>query len=120
MTLLTVLTLLLSACGGAAPTAPPAAQATDAPAAQPTVAPAAQATDAPAPAEVSAAETLIFQGDFSDQISLDPAVAYEFGGIQVVGSIYQTLVTIAPGDPTIKPLVAKSSSASTSRRCSST
>ena len=111
LTLLTALTLLLSACGGAAPVAPPAAQATDAPAApaaQPTAAPAAQATDAPAPAEVSAAETLIFQGDLSDQISLDPAVAYEFGGIQVVGSIYQTLVTIAPGDPTIKPLVAKS------------
>lgn len=54
----------------------------------------------------SAKETLLFAGDLSDQISLDPAVAYEFGGIQVVGSIYQTLVSFDPGDPTIKPLLA--------------
>jgi peptide/nickel transport system substrate-binding protein len=39
---------------------------------------------------------------------MDPAVAYEFGGIQVVGSVYEPLVTILPGDPAVKPLLAKS------------
>jgi peptide/nickel transport system substrate-binding protein len=38
---------------------------------------------------------------------MDPAVVYEFGGIQVVGNIYETLVSFDPGDPTIKPLLAK-------------
>lgn len=39
---------------------------------------------------------------------MDPAVAYEFGGLQVVGNIYETLVSFDPGDPTIKPLLATS------------
>ena len=124
LALFVALGVLLAACGSAAPTpsggaatAAPAAQATSAPAAEPTAAPAAEqptavpeataAAEAPA-AEVSPQETLVFAGDFTDQLSMDPAVAYEFGGIQVVGSIYQTLVTIEPGDPAIKPLLAKS------------
>jgi len=57
---------------------------------------------------VSREDTLIFAADLSDQISFDPAVAYEFGGIQVVGSIYQTLLSADPGDPELKPLIAKS------------
>lgn len=59
-------------------------------------------------AEVSREDTLIFAADLTDQITMDPAVAYEFGGIQVVGNIYQPLVTLTPGDPTVKPLLAKS------------
>ncbi|HJZ45889.1 MAG TPA: ABC transporter substrate-binding protein, partial [Roseiflexaceae bacterium] len=82
--------------------AAPAAEAPTA-AAQPT---AAQPTVALP--EVSREDTLIFGADLTDQISMDPAVAYEFGGIQVVGSVYQPLVTILPGDPTVKPLLAKS------------
>lgn len=119
---LVLLSVLLAACGGAAtpaaqPTAAPAAEATAAPAAEataapePTAAPAAEATAAPAAepiADVSREDTLIFAGDLTDQISMDPAVAYEFGGIEVVGNIYQTLVTIAPDSPDIKPLLAKS------------
>jgi len=35
-------------------------------------------------------------------------VVYEFGGIIVVGAVYQPLVTTLPGDPTIKPMLAKS------------
>ncbi len=135
LALFAAMCMLLAACGGstpaaaptavpAAPTAAPAAEAptaaaepTAAPAAEaPTAAPAAEApTAAPtaaAPAvelpEVSRADTLIFAGDLTDQISMDPAVAYEFGGIEVVGNIYQTLVTIAPDSPDIKPLLAKS------------
>ncbi|HWQ15704.1 MAG TPA: ABC transporter substrate-binding protein, partial [Roseiflexaceae bacterium] len=79
---------------------------------EPTAAPAAPTAAPPAPtaapAEVSPQETLVYAADLSDQISMDPAVVYEFSGIQVVGSVYQTLVTIEPGDPTIKPLLAKS------------
>jgi peptide/nickel transport system substrate-binding protein len=104
---LIVFAIALSACGGAAPATPPTA----APATEPTAAPAVEPTAAPdaAPAtEFSPQETLIYAADLSDQISMDPAVAYEFGGIQVVGSIYQTLVTLTPGDPTVKPLLAKS------------
>jgi peptide/nickel transport system substrate-binding protein len=109
LALLAAMCVLLAACGGSAapavaPTAAPAAEA-------PTAAPAAEApTAAPAAelAEVSREDTLIFAADFTDQISMDPAVAYEFGGIQVVGNIYQTLVTIAPDSPDIKPLLAKS------------
>jgi peptide/nickel transport system substrate-binding protein len=115
--------LLLAACGGGTPGQPgstdaPAAEATAAPteaapaAAAPTEAPAAaEATAAPteaAPAaEVSPAETLVFATNLNDQISMDPAVVYEFGGIQVVGSIYETLVSFEPGDPTLKPVLAK-------------
>jgi ABC-type transport system substrate-binding protein len=54
-------------------------------------------------------ETLVFAADLSDQLSLDPAVAYEFGGILVEGQIYETLVSVEPGDPNIKPLLAKNS-----------
>jgi peptide/nickel transport system substrate-binding protein len=124
LALLVALGVLLAACGSAAPTpsggaatAAPAAAATSAPAAEPTAAPAAEqptavpeataAAEVPA-AEVSPQETLIFAGDFTDQLTMDPAVAFEFSGIQVVGSVYQSLVKTDPGDPTIKPLLAKS------------
>src|SRR5690242_11049405 len=133
LALFAAMCVLLAACGGSAPaavpTAAPAAEAptaapaaaapTAAPAAEaPTAAPAAEApTTAAAPTaaapavelpEVSREDTLIFAADLTDQISMDPAVAYEFGGIQVVGSIYQTLVTLTPGEPGVKPLLAKS------------
>ncbi|MFN8504595.1 ABC transporter substrate-binding protein [Kouleothrix sp.] len=119
LALLLVGLVLLAACGGAAPaaapTSAPAAEPTAAPAAaptaaaEPTAAPAAAAaTAAPAAAEVSREDTLIFAGDLTDQISMDPAVAYEFGGIQVVGNIYQTLVTFTPDSADIKPWLAKS------------
>jgi peptide/nickel transport system substrate-binding protein len=113
---LLALAAVLAACGGAAPaaaptSAPAAAEATAAPAAEAPTAAAAEAptaaTAAPQLADVSRDDTLIFGGDFTDQISMDPAVAYEFGGIQVVASVYQSLVKTDPGDPTIKPLLAK-------------
>jgi peptide/nickel transport system substrate-binding protein len=117
---LAVCSLLLAACGGAAPSAPAgeatAPAATSAPAAsEPTLAADATSeptTEAAAPTAAAATtdpkETLVYAGDLSDQISLDPAVAYEFGGILVVGHIYQTLVTLAPGESEVKPLLAKS------------
>ncbi|HEX5690521.1 MAG TPA: ABC transporter substrate-binding protein, partial [Roseiflexaceae bacterium] len=121
LALFVALGMLLAACGGAAPattggaatSAPAAAEPTAAApaAAEPTAAPAAAepTTAAAEPAaDVSREDTLIFGADLTDQISMDPAVVYEFGGIQVVGSVYQSLVKTDPGDPTIKPLLAKS------------
>jgi len=76
--IITVLSLLLAACGGA-----PAARPTEAPAAaQPTVAPAAQATEAPAAAQPTAAPapdaqplkvvaTFSILGDFVQQVAGD-------------------------------------------------
>src|SRR5687768_8355173 len=67
------------------------------------------AAEAPADSgEVSREETLIFAADLTDQLTLDPAVAYEFGGIQVVGNVYETLVSFEPGQPGVKPLLAES------------
>ena len=96
--LLLVLSLVLSAC--AAPAAAPAAPAADAPAAD---APAADAGG-----DVSRADTLIFAADLSDLITLDPAVAYEFSGIQAASSFYETLVSFIPGQEGIQPLLAES------------
>lgn len=96
--LLMLFSLLLAACVPPAP-----APATGSTGAQ------TQATQAPAAGKTTnRANTLIFAADLTDLISLDPAVAYEFGGIQAEGSFYETLVSFNPGDPQIKPLLAES------------
>ena len=94
-----VAALWLTACAAAAPAAPGGESA----------APAAPAEEAAGgDVEVTRDNTLIFAGDASDLLTLDPAVAYEFGGIQVVGSIYETLVSFIPGEEGIQPLLADS------------
>ena len=96
--LLLVTSLLLVAC--VAPAAP--APATGA---QPA------ATEAPVAAasgDVSREDTLIFASDTTDLLTLDPGAAYEFSGIQAVGSVYETLVSVEPGTPGVKPLLAES------------
>ena len=101
LNLLVVFSLLLAACApAAAPGAAPAAQT------EPTV-------TAPEPAaeaggEVSREDTLIYAKDLTDILTLDPAVAYEFSGIQAEASIYETLVSFVPGQPGVKPLLAES------------
>jgi peptide/nickel transport system substrate-binding protein len=92
--------LLVIGCTAAPQAGAPAEPAAEGEA---TTAPAEEST---AGGEVSREETLIFAADLSDQ--LDPAVAYEFGGIQVVGQVYETLVSFTPGEPGIKPLLAES------------
>jgi peptide/nickel transport system substrate-binding protein len=94
--------LLVIGCTAAPQAGAPAEPAAEGEA---TTAPAEEST---AGGEVSREETLIFAADLSDQLSLDPAVAYEFGGIQVVGQVYETLVSFTPGEPGIKPLLAES------------
>jgi peptide/nickel transport system substrate-binding protein len=86
--LFVVLSLLLSAC--AAPAAPSAAPAAEAPAAGD------QAADS---GEVSREDTLIFAADLTDIITLDPAVVYEFSGVELAGNMYETLVSFNPGEP---------------------
>ncbi|MCB0107066.1 MAG: ABC transporter substrate-binding protein, partial [Caldilineaceae bacterium] len=64
--------------------------------------------EAAASGEVSRANTLIFAADITDILTLDPAVAYEFSGIQAEGSIYQTLVSFEEGETGPQPLLADS------------
>jgi peptide/nickel transport system substrate-binding protein len=109
LTLILVFGLLLGACAAPATAPATAPAAAPAPAAEAPAAPAAEApAAAPAAEELTRANTLLFATDATDLISLDPAVAYEFGGIQVVGSIYETLVSFEPGQPGVKPLLAES------------
>ena len=94
--LLVIVALLVGGC--AAPAAQPAASGQ----------PAAEAVAPAQPAALTRDNTLIFASDASDLISLDPAVAYEFGGIEIVGNIYEPLVSFDPGQPGVKPLLAES------------
>jgi peptide/nickel transport system substrate-binding protein len=93
--LLVLVAMLASAC--AAPAAPSA--------------PVAGGEEAAAPAAGDAltrANTLIFALDHSDLITLDPAVAYEFGGILPVGNMYETMVSFNPGETELVPVLATS------------
>ncbi|GAA5501939.1 putative D,D-dipeptide-binding periplasmic protein DdpA [Deinococcus xinjiangensis] len=51
--------------------------------------------------------TLVVGGDFSDLITLDPGVSYEFSGSLITGNIYDTLVAYEGGNLTaLKPRLA--------------
>ena len=104
LVLVSLLLVVLTACGPAPTAAPTAAPgSTQAPAATeaPTAAPA--ATSAPA----SAANTLTIDSNIDDLITLDPGVVYEYSGILTVHNVYQTLVTFVGADlQTIKPALA--------------
>jgi peptide/nickel transport system substrate-binding protein len=76
-----VVALLLAACTAVAPEGAPAA-------------------------DVARENTLIFATDMSDLLTLDPALVYEYSGVQVVGSVYETLVGFEPGQQGIQPLLA--------------
>jgi peptide/nickel transport system substrate-binding protein len=111
MIFLTLALVILTACG-------PAATATTVP--QPTAAPptSAPATTAPtaapptaAPTEVptGAANTLVFDSNIDDLITLDPAVAYEFSGVLVVHNVYENLVQFVGSDlSNLQPGLAES------------
>ncbi len=100
----------LTACGQAAsPTAAP--QATSAPpttaptsAPPPTVAP----TEVPTAAPSGAANTLVYDSNIDDLITLDPAVAYEFSGVLIVHNVYENLVQFVGADLSdLKPGLAE-------------
>lgn len=97
--LLLILSLLLAACAPAAPSTG-ATDAGGAAAPADTGTGTGAGTDTSADTgEVSRDETLIFAADLTDMITLDPAVAYEFGGLLPAGNIYETLISFNPGEP---------------------
>ncbi len=72
-----------------------------------TAAPADTEGEAPvASEELTRDNTLVFAADQTDIITLDPAVAYEFGGLLPVGNMYESLVSFNPGEPDIVPMLA--------------
>lgn len=87
-----VIALVVSACAPAAPGAPSAPEQAGVPAGE----------------AVTRANTLIFAADMTDIITLDPAVAYEFGGILPVGNMYETLLSFPPGETELQPVLAES------------
>lgn len=93
VTLLLLLALLVAAC--AAPATPADSTGSEA-----------TMDEAASSGEISRADTLIFASDITDILTLDPAVAYEFSGIQAEGSIYQTLVSFEAGETGPQPLLA--------------
>jgi peptide/nickel transport system substrate-binding protein len=67
------------------------------------------ASATPSASAGGAASTLVWYGDVSDLISLDPAVAYEFSGLLLAHNAYETLVRFEGADlSTIKPSLAQS------------
>jgi peptide/nickel transport system substrate-binding protein len=115
--------LLLAACSPAAtPTAaqPTSAGATSAPATQapateaPTSAPATEApTTAPEASATTPAlgaeNTLVYDSNINDLITLDPAVAYEFSGVLIVHNVYENLVQFVGSDlSNLQPGLAES------------
>ena len=58
-------------------------------------------------AQNSRSSTLVYGGDFSDLISLDPGISYEFSGGLVTDNLYETLVKFEGEDlSTLKPGIA--------------
>jgi peptide/nickel transport system substrate-binding protein len=112
LVLISLVLVILTACGPAAPTAAPSVPATEAPGGAPATQPPAAteaATEAPTQGPISAENTLTIVSNIDDMITLDPAVVYEYSGIQVIHNVYQTLVTFEGSDlQTIKPALADS------------
>jgi len=96
LSLLIVASMVLAACGGAAPAEEPAAPAVEEPAAEEPAAeePAAEepAAEEPAMAMGSADPTTFNYVTFGGPETLDPALAYETAGGEIIQNVYETLV----------------------------
>jgi len=110
MSLLVLASMVLAACGGAAPATQPPAAATEPPAAA-TEAPSTGATEAPAATGMTSKDpTTWTSADFDVSIdTLDPALAYDTASGEIVQNVYDTLV-FYDGDATDKfvPWLAES------------
>ncbi len=102
---LVVLSMVLAAC---APTTPTAAPATQAPATQ---APATQApTEEPAPAGFKSKDpTTLVVAVFGEPETLDPALAYETAGAEIIQNVYEPLIFFKGDQPNeFVPMLAES------------
>lgn len=54
-------------------------------------------------------QVLVYGGDFTDLITLDPQVVYEFSGVLIADNLYETLVRFEGNDlSTLRPGLAES------------
>lgn len=90
LSLLIVGSMVLAACGGAAPTSQPAAPAPAEPGAPAPAEPAAPSE--PSGAMSSPNPTTFVNVTFGDPETLDPALDYETAGAEVIQNVYETLV----------------------------
>jgi peptide/nickel transport system substrate-binding protein len=91
LSLLVLASMILSACGGAAPATEPPAPATDEPAPAATEPPA--ATEAPTTGGPKSKDpTTLVSAQIGEPETLDPALAYETAGGEVIQNVYDTLV----------------------------
>ncbi|HSJ88424.1 MAG TPA: ABC transporter substrate-binding protein, partial [Anaerolineales bacterium] len=93
LSLLVVASVVLSACGGTAPTAAAtqAPASTEAPAA--TEAPTSAATEAPATGAIKCKDpTTYLEATIGEPETLDPALSYETAGGEIIQNVYETLV----------------------------
>ncbi len=107
LSLLVLASLILSACGGAAPATEEPSAATEAPAM--TEAPAA-ATEAPAASGMTSKDPSTFvQVIFGEPETLDPALGYDTASNEMIQNVYETLI-FYDGEATDKfvPMLAES------------
>ncbi len=53
-------------------------------------------------------QVLVYGGDFTDLITLDPQVVYEFSGVMIADNLYETLVRFEGNDlSTLRPGLAE-------------
>ncbi|HSJ86576.1 MAG TPA: ABC transporter substrate-binding protein, partial [Anaerolineales bacterium] len=93
LSFLVLASMVLSACGGTAPTAAAtqAPASTEAPAA--TEAPTSAATEAPATGAIKSKDPTTFvNATIGEPETLDPALAYETAGGEIIQNVYETLV----------------------------
>jgi peptide/nickel transport system substrate-binding protein len=112
LSLLVLASMILAACGGAAPATQPPAPQTEEPAA--TQPPAAteepSATEAPMTGEFKSKDpTTYVEATIGEPETLDPALAYETAGGEIIQNVYETLV-FYDGEATDKfvPMLAES------------
>jgi peptide/nickel transport system substrate-binding protein len=91
VSLLVLASMILSACGGAAPATEPPAPMTEEPA----------ATEAPTTGEFTSSDpTTFFTATFGEPETLDPALDYESAGLTIIQNVYEPLVFYDKENPT--------------------